>query len=258
METNSRVVIFYTDLLLANSAPKLDGELCNILVFRLHTKNGEAKEGTLHVEAHVIVVETHDSVQATESTLLDARVGGLGSLAHDLHDIVAFSFVSKVVTDELERVAKGSDGSKSNFKVLLLLPCTLDYGCENSIGVADEACSKLGILGFTDVADRGQRRLLLVGSTFTDVLNKDGHQISPLIPGKLDRGDGRDDLGGSSAGLGIRRGESLERKLLNSAFRLIVGLLQPLGLEFLVSGEVSGSEGVLEGNTSSGSDGTLR
>lgn len=99
--TNSRVVIFYADFLLADRAPKLDSELRNILVFRLHTKNGEAKEGTLHVEAHVIVVETHDSVQATESTLLDARVGGLGSLAHDLHDVISLALMPEVVTNKL-------------------------------------------------------------------------------------------------------------------------------------------------------------
>ncbi|KAI6768974.1 hypothetical protein HG531_010078 [Fusarium graminearum] len=64
------VIVLDRDLLFANSAPELDGQLGDILVIRLHAKNCEAEQGLLHVESHILVVEGHDSVQAAKGALL--------------------------------------------------------------------------------------------------------------------------------------------------------------------------------------------
>ncbi|KAJ3476642.1 hypothetical protein NLG97_g9059 [Lecanicillium saksenae] len=84
-----------------------------------------------------------------------------------------------------------------------------------------------------------------------------GHELGPLVSGQLDGGNGGDDLGGGVAGLGVGGGEGLEGQLLDAVLGFIVCLLEPLGLELLVTGEISGCEGVLEGDTGGGTDGTL-
>ena len=50
------------------------------------------------------------------------------------------------------------------------------------------------------------------------------HEIGPLVPGKLNRSDGGDDLGGRLAGLSIGGRECLERQLLDARLALLVGL----------------------------------
>ena len=93
--------------------------------------------------------------------------------------------------------------------------------------------------------------------TFANVLDEGGHKLGPLVSGQLDGGDGRNDLGSSVASLGVGGGEGLEGQLLDAVLGLIVCLLEPLGLELLVAGKISGCEGVLEGDTGGSSDGAL-
>jgi hypothetical protein len=94
--TDLGIVILDSDLLLANSAPELDGQLCDILLLALHTHDAEAKESLLHVEAHLLIVCAHDTVQAAERTSLHADLVSLGGLADYLHDIVALALVLHV------------------------------------------------------------------------------------------------------------------------------------------------------------------
>lgn len=204
METNRRVIILNADLFLTDRAPKLDSKFGNVLVIRLHAQDGESKEGTLHIEAHVIIVETHDAVQTAKGALLYAGIRSLSCLANHLHNVITFAFISEVVTDKLERVAEGSDSSEANLEVFLLLPRTLDNGCEDGVGMADEAGPELGVLGFANEADCGQRSLLLMRGTFANILDKNSHQVGPLTPRKLDSRDSGDDLSGSGTSLCIR------------------------------------------------------
>lgn len=55
-KTNRGIVILDGNFLLANGAPKLNGELGNVFLFALHTHNAQAKESLLHVETHLLIV----------------------------------------------------------------------------------------------------------------------------------------------------------------------------------------------------------
>jgi hypothetical protein len=94
--TDLGIVILNSNLLLANSAPELDGQLGDILLLALHAHYAEAKESLLHVEAHLLVVCTHDTVQAAERASLDADLLGLCGLADDLHNVVALALILHV------------------------------------------------------------------------------------------------------------------------------------------------------------------
>ena len=50
-----------------------------------------AEEGTLHVEAHFLIVEGHDLDKALERAHLDRNRGTLRCLADNLHDVVALA-----------------------------------------------------------------------------------------------------------------------------------------------------------------------
>lgn len=150
--TDLGIVVLNSNLLLANSAPELDGQLCDILLLALHTHDAEAKESLLHVEAHLLVVCTHDTVQASERTSLHADLIGLGGLADHLHDIVALALVLHVGSHTIETmlarvmtknsvewnlqvngVAKGSNSGIANVHVRLLAPSTLNNGSKDGI-----------------------------------------------------------------------------------------------------------------------------
>lgn len=60
-----------------------------------------------------------------------------------------------------------------------------------------------------------------------DVLDKEGQKVGPLVTGKLDDGDGGDDLGSGSTGLDVGGAQCLQGKLLNLGLGLVVCLLQP-------------------------------
>lgn len=148
--------------------------------------NGQTKERLFHVEAHLVVVERHDPIQAAPGALLDSRVVRLRSLADDLHNVVALAFVLKVCAHKLQRVAQGGDGSVPHVVVGLLFPCTLDDGGENCVGIRRKAAAKLQVVRLADVADCPQRRLLLVFLTLADILHQLRHQLGPEVLGQLD------------------------------------------------------------------------
>lgn len=129
------IVVFNGNFLLADGAPKLDGQLCNVFFVILHALNGEAKQCLFHVKSHFVIVEAHDPVEAAVGALLDARVLGLCSFANDLHDVVALPFILKVTPDEFERVAQGGNGRIPDLLVGLLFAGTLDDGREDGVGV---------------------------------------------------------------------------------------------------------------------------
>lgn len=87
-----------------------------------------------------------------------------------------------------------------------------------------------------------------------NILHQSSHKLGPLIPGEFKRRDGSDDLGSGIASLGVGRRESLQGESLNAALSLLVGLLQPFGLQLLRPRELAGSERILQGETSSNSD----
>lgn len=66
----------------------------------------------------------------------------------------------------------------------------------------------------------------MVGA-LADVLDKEGQEVGPLVTGKLDDGDGGDDLGSGSTGLDVGGAQGLQGKLLNLGLGLVVCLLQP-------------------------------
>jgi len=187
--TYLRVVVLDGDFLLADSAPELDSELGDVLLVVLHTLDGQAEESLLHIEAHLVVVETHDSVQAAVCALLDAVVVGLSGLTDDLHNVVALAFVIEVGADELERVTKSSDGGISDVGVGLFLSRALDNSGEDGVGVLGETISKILVLSFADETDGGERCLLLVVGALANVLHQSGHELGPLLAGNLDSGD---------------------------------------------------------------------
>lgn len=163
----------------------------------------------------------------------------------------------EVVVDELERVTEGGDGGEADLDIGLLLAGTLDDGGEDGVGVAGEGEAQLLVLALTDVANGGEGGLLLVVGALADVLDEEGEQVGPLAAGQLDGGNGRDDLSGGVAGAGVGGGEGLEGQLLDAVLGLVVGLLEPFGLQLLMAGKVSGCEGVFEGQTGGGADGAI-
>ena len=74
-----------------------------------------AKEGTLHIECHLLVIEGHDLNQALERANLHRHRRVLSRLADNLHDVIAFALALEVVANELERVVKGRDGRELHF-----------------------------------------------------------------------------------------------------------------------------------------------
>lgn len=248
------VVVLDANLLLTDGAPKLDGELGNVLIGILHAQDGQAEQGLLHVEAHVVIVEGHDAVQAAVGALLYPRVLGLGGLADDLHDVVALALVLEVVADKLERVAQGGDGGQADLGVGLLLAGTLDDGGQDGVGVGDQGVAQGRVLALADEADGGEGGLLLVGVALADVAHQGAHQVIPLAEGQLDGGDGGDDLGGGLAGLGVAGVEGLQRQGLDACLGVLVRLLDPFLLELRLAGIFAGCEGVLQGETGGESD----
>jgi len=106
-----------------------------------------AKEGTLHVELHVLVVQAHDADKTLERADLDGDGARLGGLADDLHDVVALALTLKVVRDELERVVEGVDSGGLDLGAGLLLACALDDGGENLVRARREELRLLRVSG---------------------------------------------------------------------------------------------------------------
>lgn len=128
-ETYSKVIIFNCNLFLAHSAPKFDSELGNIFFLILHAHNSQTEQSLLHIEAHLFIVGTHDTVQASKSTGLNAGIVGLCSLADNLHNVIPLTLVLHVGTHEVDRITQSCQCSISNFHVRLLTSSTLDDGC---------------------------------------------------------------------------------------------------------------------------------
>lgn len=69
-----------------------DGKLRHISFERLRCRcKTYAKEGPLHVEVHLFVIQVHNLHETFESSDLDRNRGTLSSLAHNLHDVVSFA-----------------------------------------------------------------------------------------------------------------------------------------------------------------------
>lgn len=209
------IVVLYGDLFLADSAPKLDGKLSDILLLALHTLDGKTEKGLLHVEAHLVVIQTHDTVQAAIRTLLDAIVFGLCRLTDDLHDVVPLAFIFKVGAHKLNRVAEGRDGSVTHIVVGLFLAGTLNNGCEDSIRVVCKGFTELIIISVADETDGGQGCLFLVIGTTANALDKCLHQLGPLVVGYFDGSDRGDELGSRLAGAAVCSGEGSQGGLLD-------------------------------------------
>jgi len=84
------------------------------------------------------------------------------------------------------------------------------------------------------------------------------HQIRPLVPRELNCRDRSNNLGSGLARLGIGGGERLERQLLDACLGILICLLKPFCLERCLSRELACREGILQSNTSGGSNVTLR
>ncbi len=248
------IVILDGNLLFTHGAPKLDSQLGHVLVGGLHAQDGQAEQGLHHVEAHVVVVQSHDPVQTAIGALLDARVIRLGGLADDLHDVVPLALMLEVVTDELERVAQRGDGGQAHVYARLLLPGSLHHGRQDGVGVANQARTELLVLALADEADCSQRRLLLVGVALADVPDQVPHQIRPLVARQLDTGNGGDDLASGLTGLRAARGERLEGQVLDACLGLLVRLLEPFCLQRRLTGVLPSTECVLESETGRCSD----
>lgn len=65
-----------------------------------------AKESTLHVELHVVIVQAHDANKALESADLNGNAAALSRLADDLHDIIALALMSDDSKDLLTSRSK--------------------------------------------------------------------------------------------------------------------------------------------------------
>ena len=168
--THLSVVILDRDFLFADGAPKLDGQLADVFLFALHAHDGQAKEGLLHVELHLVIIEAHDPIEGSEGALLNATVVGLSGLADDLHDVIALALVLEVGPYKLQRIAQGGDGREAHVRARLFLSRSLDDGGQDGVGVLSQAISQVGIVRLTDEADRGQGRLLEMGGPLADVL----------------------------------------------------------------------------------------
>jgi len=107
----------------------------------------------------------------------------------------------EVATNKLERITKSGDGGKPHLDVGLLLASTLDNGCKDGIGVADQSPSELRVLSLADVTNTCQGRLSCVGGCAIDVCDKSRQEILPLASGQFDGGDRRNDLGRGLASL---------------------------------------------------------
>lgn len=102
-------------------------------------------------------------------------------------------------------------------------------------------------------SNSGKRRLLEVVVSTGYVLDKDVHEVGPLISGQFDRGDRNNQRSGSipSSGIGC---QGLERELLDLCLGLGGNLLDPSGLHFTELGLVSEGKSVLQGDTGSNTD----
>ena len=181
----------------------------------------------------------------------------MGSLADDLHDVVSLAFVLEVVVDEFERVTEGGDGGKADLDIGLFFAGTLNDGRENGIRVAGEGKSEFLVLALANVTNGGERRLFLLVGALANVLDEEGQQVVPLTTGQLDGSNGRYDLSSSVASADVGRGEGLQGELLDAVLGVVVCVLEPFCLQLLMAGKVSGCEGVFEGETGGGTDGTI-
>lgn len=154
------VVVLNCDFLLTNSAPKLNSELRDFLLFALHAHDAKTEQSLLHVKAHLVVVGTHDTVETAESTSLHTDLLGLSCLANDLHDVVALALVVHVRAHKVDSVTECGNGSIAHIHILLLAPSTLNDGSQDGIGVGSQACTEIGVLGLANETDGGQGRLL--------------------------------------------------------------------------------------------------
>ncbi|KAI6760756.1 hypothetical protein HG530_009616 [Fusarium avenaceum] len=82
-----------------------------------------------------------------------------------LGNILVLGFHSKDIT-------KGGNGSKANLDVRFLLSSTLHNSSQDGIGVCYQSHAQLWILALADVADGGQRRLLLVVGALAHILDE--------------------------------------------------------------------------------------
>lgn len=99
--------------LFAHSRPELNSLQGYSIIRVLHSYDGELAENKpmrnrrtskrahpeqclLHVEGHLVVIESHDPHQALKCTNLDISITVLSSFAYNLHDIVALALTYSV------------------------------------------------------------------------------------------------------------------------------------------------------------------
>ena len=117
-----------------------------------------------------------------------------------------------------------------------------------------KACAKIWILGLANVTDGSQGGLLEGVVSAGHILDKNAHQLRPLIARQLDGGNRNDKGSSGTSGANIRRLKGLERKLLDLGLGLGVDALGPSELHLAQLGLIPESESVLQGNTGSDTD----
>lgn len=226
------IVILDRNFLFTDCAPEFNGKLGNILLLALHTHNAETKQSLLHVEAHLLVVRAHDTVETAKGTGLDTEIVGLGSLADNLHDVIPLTLILHVGPNKVDRITQSGHGGIPHVHVGLLATGTLDDGGEDGIRLGSQAFPELGVLGFADIPNGDQGGLLELIGAGSDVLNEGVHEFRPLIAGQFDGSDGDDELSGGGGGTGILGSQCLKGKLLNLSLDFGADLLNPPPLHF--------------------------
>lgn len=171
--------------------PEFDGLECDFFFRVLHTEDGQAEECAFHVERHLVVVELHDPNETLERADLDDDVAELGSLANDLHNVVAFTLAIKVVPDEFERVVERLNGGGLDFGACFLLSCALDDGGQDLVASRSQY---LGSNDFADVSDRLKGCDPEVDVFPLDEVEQVADQVLPFSVREFDGGDGGDGL----------------------------------------------------------------
>jgi hypothetical protein len=215
MKTYLSIIILNSDFLLANCAPELNSQLRNIFLIALHAHNRKPKESLLHIEAHQIIVQRHDSVQAPKSPLLYPRIRSLCGLADNLHNIISLALILEVAIHKLQRVSKSINGCQTDLWIRLLFSGTLYDRSQNSIRVLNKTASQLRILRFANEPNSSQAALLQMITTLTNISHQARHQLRPLIARQLNRSYRRRNLSRSLPSLRVARRKGLKRQILD-------------------------------------------
>ena len=78
-----------------------------------------------------------------------------------------------------------------------------------------QCLAELEVIGIANVADGGQRGLLLAVAALSDVLDEGSHELWPLIAGYFDGGNRGNELGGRTADSPGGSGECAQSHLLD-------------------------------------------